>query len=102
MQQLLPAHVPDVDISDVYAVARPPRDGRPYVLVNMVASADGATAVSGATRALGSPGDRRLFLFLRSVPDAILVGAETVRAEGYGPAKITPELQEVRRGRGQD
>jgi 5-amino-6-(5-phosphoribosylamino)uracil reductase len=52
-----------------------------------VASADGATAVDGRAAGMGGPPDAALFHALRTVPDVILVGAGTVRAENYGPAK---------------
>ena len=67
------------------APRRPPT-GRPWVLVNMVASIDGATAVDGRSGGLGGPGDKAVFHALRAVADVILVGAGTVRAEHYGPA----------------
>ncbi|MGI9120592.1 MAG: pyrimidine reductase family protein [Acidimicrobiales bacterium] len=74
---------------------------RPYVVVNMVASVDGAIAVEGRTSALSTPTDRRLFHYLRSLADVILVGAQTVRAEGYGPPRLPEERQQERRARGQ-
>lgn len=52
----------------------------------MIASVDGATTIGGLSGGLGGPGDRRVFLALRSLADAILVAAGTVRAERYGPA----------------
>jgi riboflavin biosynthesis pyrimidine reductase len=60
------------------------------VLVNMVVSADGATAVDGRAGDMGGEPDRRLFHALRTVPDVILVGAGTARAENYGPPKARP------------
>ncbi|MGQ0743655.1 MAG: dihydrofolate reductase family protein [Acidimicrobiales bacterium] len=81
--------VPDlqdpVDPLTVY-VDRPQALGRPGVRVNMVASTDGATAVAGRAGALGDSGDRVLFRLMRSLADVILVGASTVRREGYRPA----------------
>jgi riboflavin-specific deaminase-like protein len=76
-------------------------DGRPWVAVNMVASADGAISVQGRTKALGSPSDHHLFHYLRSLADVILVGAQTVRAEGYGPARVSEERRAARVARGQ-
>jgi riboflavin biosynthesis pyrimidine reductase len=67
----------------------------------MVTSLDGATALGGRSGGLGGPGDRRVFHTLRSLADVILVGAGTVRAEGYGPVRIPPEEQEARVLRGQ-
>ncbi len=56
-------------------------------MLNMIASIDGASAVDGASGGLGGPGDRTIFFVLRALADVILVGASTVRAEGYGPPK---------------
>jgi riboflavin biosynthesis pyrimidine reductase len=70
-------------------------------LVNMVASTDGATVVDGVTAKLGSPGDKRVFALLRSLADVILVGAQTVRAERYGPPKLDDAGRQRRIARGQ-
>lgn len=102
MRQLHPEVRDDVDPAEVYTDPRrhEPRE-RPYVFVNMVASVDGATVVEGVTEQLGSPGDRLIFFFLRSLADGILVGAETVRAEGYGPPVIREAFRPARSERGQ-
>lgn len=87
MRQLLPEPLDDVDPAAVYAAdARPAPAGRPWVLVSMVSSVDGATAVGGVSGPLGGPADHRVFAAIRQVADVILVGASTVRAERYGPA----------------
>jgi riboflavin biosynthesis pyrimidine reductase len=55
------------------------------VVVNMVASVDGAsTGPDTRSGSLSSEADRRLFHALRSVADVVLAGAGTVRAENYG------------------
>ena len=91
-----------VDPADVYtAVERVPPHGRPWVLLNMVASVDGATAIEGASGPLGGPADRQVFSIIRSVADVILAGAGTVRAEGYGPPRTPQPRQQERRARGQ-
>jgi riboflavin-specific deaminase-like protein len=102
MRQLLPEYRADADPATVYEdpTRRETRE-RPFVFVNMVASVDGATVVQGVTEKLGSPGDRHIFFLLRSLADAILVGAETVRAEGYGPPKVRQEFAPGRAARGQ-
>jgi riboflavin biosynthesis pyrimidine reductase len=51
----------------------------------MIASLDGAVVVDGTSGALGNPNDRELLLTLRDMADVIVVGAGTVRGEGYGP-----------------
>jgi riboflavin-specific deaminase-like protein len=93
--------VGEVDVEASYDDERTPRGGRPYVLLNMVSSADGAIAVDGRTQAMSSEGDRLVFHLLRSIPDVILAGAQTVRAERYGPPKVNEERQARRVARGQ-
>jgi riboflavin biosynthesis pyrimidine reductase len=84
-----------IDLLDmVFAEDRSTDDG-PWVMFNMVASVDGATAVQGGSSALNDDDDKALFAALRAVPDVILVGAGTVRAENYGPVA----LDEQRRAR---
>jgi riboflavin biosynthesis pyrimidine reductase len=62
-------------------------EGRPWVLANMVSSADGSATLAGRSGGLSTPADRELFHHLRGLADVVLVGASTVRAEGYGPAR---------------
>jgi riboflavin biosynthesis pyrimidine reductase len=80
------------------------RDGgdRPWMMFNMVASVDGATAVEGSATPLNDPDDKNLFRALRSIPDMILVGAETVRAEDYGPVRLADDQIAKRREEGLD
>ncbi len=54
---------------------------RPYVIVNMVSSLDGKTAVEGKASRIGSETDRRAMRTLRSKTDAVMIGAGTLRAE---------------------
>jgi len=57
---------------------------RPYLAINMVASADGAATIGGRTRSLGDPIDREVFHGLRTQVDCVMVGAGTARIERYG------------------
>lgn len=84
-----------------YDEAREAPPGRPYVILNMVASVDGAISVDGVTAPLSSGTDKAIFFHLRELADAVLVGAGTVRAENYGPVQIAAEVQDLRQGRGQ-
>ena len=78
------------------------RSGRsPWTILNMVQSLDGGVTSEDVSADLGSPADQEIFRTLRSLADAILVGAETVRKENYGPPKLTAELQAQRKSRGQ-
>ncbi len=51
----------------------------------MIASIDGATAVEGRSGGLSSTSDTAILSALRQRADVVLVGAATVRSEGYGP-----------------
>ena len=102
MDQLFPRFLSDVDPVAVYASeSRIPHPGRPWLMLNMVTSVDGATSADGASRGLSSPEDRQVFAAIRAVADVILVAAETVRREGYGPPKTTPEVAASRTSRNQ-
>ena len=78
------------------------RTGRsPWTILNMVQSLDGGVTSDNVSADLGSPADQEIFHTLRSLADVILVGAETVRKEDYGPPKLTAELRAQRESRGQ-
>jgi riboflavin biosynthesis pyrimidine reductase len=86
-RRLLPGPLEDgFSAADLAAAvpAEPPAD-RPFVLLNMVASADGRATIEGRTAPLANRADYELFHALRDRVDAVMVGAETVRVEGYGP-----------------
>lgn len=100
MRQLLPVLADVADLAEVYADL-PDADGRPGVRLNMIASADGAATVAGRSGGLGGPADKALFMTLRGLTDAVLVGAGTARDEGYGPAVLPAEVQAARQSRGQ-
>jgi riboflavin biosynthesis pyrimidine reductase len=85
--------------ADVDFAALAPPD-RPYVVVNMVASADGRATLEGRTEGLSGPADRAVFHALRTAVDAIMVGTGTLREERYGRMVRKPERQEIRRRRG--
>lgn len=70
-----------------YDVDRPVHADRPWVGLCMVASLDGSIAVDGSSGTLGNRNDLDVLLTLRSLADGLLVGAGTVRGEGYGPPK---------------
>jgi riboflavin biosynthesis pyrimidine reductase len=59
------------------------------VRINFVESADGATTLEGRSGPLGGETDRRVMQVLRSMADVVLVGAGTVRVEGYGGVSVS-------------
>jgi riboflavin biosynthesis pyrimidine reductase len=69
-----------------------PLDG---VRMNFVSSIDGAATRDGLSGGLGGPADQRLFELLRRAADVVMVGAGTVRAEGYGPLRVGTDPQPV-------
>lgn len=78
-----------------YAV---PDRNRRHVRVNFVSSADGAATFFGHSGGLGGPTDRLLMHVLRTMSDVLVVGAGTVRAEGYGGLGMSGDDIEWRRG----
>jgi riboflavin biosynthesis pyrimidine reductase len=103
VRMLLPTPTPLVDAAAVYAEGpRRAVGARPWVTVNMIATADGAaTDAEGRTGGLASAADRDVLIAIRAIGDVVVAGAGTVRAENYGPARMPPELEAARRDRGQ-
>jgi riboflavin biosynthesis pyrimidine reductase len=82
-----PAPHEPVTVEAAYRVERTPHDHRPWVGLCMVTSLDGSVTVGGTSGGLGNPNDLQVLGTLRSIADVIVVGAGTVRGEGYGPPK---------------
>lgn len=87
---------------EAYGITRPaprdPRGARPWVGMCMVSSIDGSTVVDGNSLALSGPADREVLLALRRHADTVMVGAGTVRDEGYGkPSKAGQRVAVVTR-----
>jgi riboflavin-specific deaminase-like protein len=73
---------------------------RPYVLLNMVATLDGHATLDGRSGPISDAADRALFHGLRSLVDAVMAGAGTVRTERYGPIVRDPDTRRTRREHG--
>lgn len=104
MRRLLPDPAGEVSAAELAeAYAYPPADatGGSWVRANMVASVDGAATAAGRSGPLSGPADRQVFSLLRALADVVLVGAGTVRAEGYGLVRPRPELAGLRTAAGQ-
>ncbi len=87
MRRLLPDPAADVEIITSYTAHRPRPTDRPWVGICMVASLDGSTVVDHSSTGLSSAADQQVLSSLRRLADLIIVGAGTVRAEGYGPPR---------------
>src|SRR4051794_18496822 len=67
------------DISRLYAAP-----DRPWLRVNMVTTVDGAaTGEDGTSRTINNEADKAVFDLLRDLSHAVVVGAGTIRIEGY-------------------
>lgn len=85
MRRLFPNPTEHITVEEAYSVDRPRPQGRPWLMLCMVSSLDGSTVVDRRSSALSSPADTSVLIGLRQLADQILVGATTVRLEGYGP-----------------
>ncbi|HYN96178.1 MAG TPA: pyrimidine reductase family protein [Pilimelia sp.] len=74
--------------------------GRASLRVNFVASADGAVALDGYSEGLSGPADKRVFAILRMLCDGLVVGAGTLRHEGYHAVRPGPARRAWRTERG--
>lgn len=100
MEALTPTHdVPD-PLAPYLAVDRSGPRHECWVTGHMVAGLDGTAAIGGRVGALSTAPDQTLFRRMRQLADVVLVGAETVRREGYGPVRLAEEAQAVRRAEG--
>ncbi|GAA0687349.1 pyrimidine reductase family protein [Streptomyces malaysiensis subsp. malaysiensis] len=90
------------ELADAYAYPEPPHGpSGAWLRANMVSSLDGAAHHDGRSKALSSDADMRIFGVLRGLADAVVVGAETVRREGYRPARAREAFAERRAALGQ-
>jgi riboflavin biosynthesis pyrimidine reductase len=96
----------DDDLAEAY---RP--HAEPWLRVNFVSTVDGAAQGSdGVSKSINNDADKRVFDALRSWADCLVVGAGTLRAEGYDvprlplvvvsrSADLPPTLRDAPRGR---
>ncbi|KOX02935.1 pyrimidine reductase family protein [Streptomyces sp. NRRL B-3648] len=90
------------ELAAAYAYPEPAQGApRPWLRANMVSSLDGAAQHEGRSQPISSAADMRIFGTLRALADVVLVGAETVRQEGYRPARVRTEFAAAREAAGQ-
>lgn len=75
----------DDEIARVYAA---PDGAASWLRVNFVTSLDGSATRSGLSGGLSDTADHRVFDILRRLCDVVIVGAGTIRAEGYGALRL--------------
>lgn len=99
-QRPLPATLGEPDLVELYDSHMPA--GGVRVQSNMVISVDGAVAgADGLSRSVSTPADMRVFSVVRSLADAVVVGAQTVRSERLTRMFPKPTHVDQRRARGQ-
>jgi len=92
-RRLLPDAAAELTAADLAAaVPCAPPAGRPFVLANFIATADGRATIAGRTGPIANRADYELFHALRTRVDAVMVGAGTVRVESYGRMDATAVL----------
>lgn len=93
------------DLAELAAAYAYPEPGagapRPWLRANMVSSLDGAGQHDGRSQPISGAADMRIFGTLRALADVVVVGAETVRTEGYRPARVRAEFAGARAAAGQ-
>lgn len=90
------------ELAVAYAYPEPAPGGRePWLRANMVSTLDGAAQHGGRSQPISSDADMRIFGTLRGLADVVVVGAETVRQEGYRPARAREAFAQARRAAGQ-
>lgn len=84
----------DDDLVDLY---RYPQDGRRRLRTNFVSSLDGSVqGPDGRSGGLGTASDHHVFALHRALADAVVVGASTVRHEGYRAVDLQPWQRDLR------
>lgn len=66
----------------------------------MISSLDGSAVLGAVSGGLSSPADQKLMDVQRSVVDAVVIGAGTLRDEGYGGLRVQDDSVAWRRSRG--
>lgn len=73
----------------------------PWLRANFITSLDGGATAEGTSGTMAGPGDKFVFNLLRELADVILVGAGTVRIEGYSGAHLSVVQRQQRQARQQ-
>jgi riboflavin biosynthesis pyrimidine reductase len=98
IDEIWPGARSDLTDEQILGLYAPPPG--PWLRLNFVESLDGAVTREGRSGGLGGDADRRVFELLRRWADVVLVGAGTVRTEGYGAMRLPAEAASWRRAHG--
>ncbi|MGR8007468.1 pyrimidine reductase family protein [Streptomyces hypolithicus] len=89
------------ELAEAYAYPKDRGATGAWLRANMVSSLDGAAQHEGRSQPISSDTDMRIFGTLRGLADVVVVGAETVRLEGYRPARARQAFAGRRAAAGQ-
>jgi riboflavin biosynthesis pyrimidine reductase len=94
-----PRTLDDADLVELYR--HPVPEGRGWVRSSFVMSLDGSVqGPDGRSGSINTESDHHVFALQRALADAILVGANTVRLEGYRAVDLEPWQLEIREQEG--
>jgi hypothetical protein len=89
----------ETDLVELYRYPAP--EGRGWVRSNFVMSLDGSVqGPDGRSGSINTESDHRIFALQRALADAVLVGANTVRLEGYRAIDLEPWQLRIREQEG--
>lgn len=94
------AQLSELSEAEIIGAYQPEDRSVPHLRANFVSSADGAVEIDGQSKALSSESDSQLFSRIRMLADVVLVGAGTVRDEGYNPLRLGAGRREWRQNHG--
>jgi len=100
LEQVFPRPLVDPSDEQLLALYSAGRTRTPWVSFNFVTSLDGAASLNGLSGQLGNVTDQRIFHLMRRHADVLVVGAQTVRAEGYGGNLLNEAARQWRLDRG--
>lgn len=96
--EVIPPDPAERRLRELYA-----RDDSMRIRLSMIQATDRmAVGLDGTSRTLNGPEDLRILRVTRSLADVVIVGAQTVRTEGYGDIRLGPELTAAREAAGKE
>jgi riboflavin biosynthesis pyrimidine reductase len=84
------------EVLDTWSFAEGASPTRPHLILNMICTADGRATIAGRSGPIGGAADGLLFHGLRTLVDAVIIGAQTLRIERYSRIVADP-VQSTRR-----
>jgi riboflavin biosynthesis pyrimidine reductase len=93
--------ISDDRLVELYRLPLPETGAGAVVRTNFVSSLDGSVqGPNGRSGSINTPSDHHVFALHRALSDVILVGAGTVRKEGYRAVDLAPWQRDIRAAEG--